>query len=97
MPGAIVLAGGEEFRAGCEVMDSAMLESTGASPPRVLILPTAAVTGPHKAASDGVTHFSRLGAAAAELMVFGPEEAEDEGLVGSVEGASVVFGRCFGT
>ena len=91
MPGGIILAGGEEFRPGCEAMDSVVLQSSGLDTPRVLILPTAAVTGPHKAASDGVTHFSGLGATASRLMVLGRDEAEDEGLISGVSGASVVY------
>ena len=91
MPGEIVLAGGEEFRSGCEGMDSAILESTGKAPPRVLIIPTAAVTGPEKAASDGVKHFSRLGANASQLMVLDQQHANDEELAREVSGASVIY------
>ncbi len=50
MPGGLVLAGGEEFRPNCEVMDEFILEATGVKPAKVFILPTAAVTGPQKAA-----------------------------------------------
>ena len=91
MPGGIILAGGDEFRDGCEVMDTAILQSTGHSPPRVLIVPTAAGTSAAQAASNGVTYFSSLGAEASELMVLDREDAEDPNLVDLVLGASVVY------
>ena len=91
MGGHIVLAGGEEFRSGCEEMDSYILRATGADPARVLVLPTAAVTGPQKAASDGIRHFSRLGALASELMVLRPDQANDEELIQTVSDASVIY------
>ena len=62
MPGEIALVGGEEFRRGCEEMDLEIMRSSDQDPARVLIIPTAAVTGPAKAANDGVTHFASLGA-----------------------------------
>ena len=91
MPGGIVLAGGDEFRPGCEEMDSAVLGSTGARAPRVLVIPTAAVTGPQKAASDGVRYFSSLGAQSSALMVLDKGHAEDEEVLRQVPGASVLY------
>ena len=91
MPGGVILAGGEEFRPGCEEMDSTILRASGVEPARVLILPTAAVTGPQKAASDGVTHFSRLGALASQLMVLNQRQANQEEYVEAVSGASVIY------
>ena len=91
MPGRIMMAGGEEFRSGCEEMDAALLSSTGLEAPRTLVVPTAAVTGPEKAANDGVTHFSKLGADAARLMVLESVHANDEGLVNQVRDAAVVY------
>ena len=91
MAGAIALVGGNEFRPGCEEMDSAILKAAGEAPVKVLILPTAAVTGPQRAASDGVRHFSRLGGNASELMVLERIDAEDEGNVKAVSGASVIY------
>ena len=91
MPGGIILAGGDEFRAGCEVMDAAVLQSAGQDPPRVLIVPTAARRGAAKAASNGVAYFSSLGAAASELMVLDREDADDPELAAKVAGASVVY------
>ena len=91
MTGRIVLAGGDEFRSGCVDMDSTILRATGKEAARVLIVPTAAVTGPQKAASDGVRHFSRLGAAASELMVLDQGQANDEDFIATVTGASVIY------
>ena len=91
MAGEIVLAGGDEFRSGCVEMDSYILRTAGTQPPRALVLPTAAVTGPRKAAADGVRHFSRLGALAAELMVLDRTQAEDESFIGPLVGSSLIY------
>ena len=77
MPGDIGLVGGEEFRRGCEEMDQEIMRVSGQSPARVLIIPTAAVTGPAKAANDGVTHFASLGGDSDQLMVLEREHAND--------------------
>ena len=42
MSGRLALAGGDEFRSGCESMDAAILAATGRPRPVVLIVPTAA-------------------------------------------------------
>ena len=91
MLGSIVLAGGDEFRPGCEETDSAIIASRGPGPVRVIIVPTAAVTGPSKAASDGVSHFSKLGAVASELMVLDSRHANDPEMADQVSGVSVVY------
>ena len=91
MVGRIVLAGGDEFRPGCEEMDSYILKATGVEPARVLVIPTAAVGGPQKVASDGVGHFSRLGAIASELMALNHADANDPELVEVVSAASLAY------
>ena len=91
MPGGIVLAGGDEFLPGCEEMDSFILRATGEERPRVLILPTADVEAPGKAASNGVRYFSRLGAFASELMVLDAVQANDEETISELSSASVVY------
>ena len=91
MPGRFVLAGGNEFRPGCEGMDSAILRSAGPAPAKVLIVPTAAVSGPQKAAQDGVRHFTRLGADSSELMVLDRTHADDDEYVRGLEGATMVY------
>ena len=91
MPGKIALVGGEEFRAGCEEMDREVMKASGRDPAGVIIIPTAAVTGPAKAANDGVTHFAALGGNASQLMVLEPDHANDSSLVARVSSADVVY------
>ena len=91
MPGDIGLVGGEEFRVGCEDMDREIMRASGQDPARVVIIPTAAVTGPEKAANDGVRHFSSLGGAAEKLMVLDRSHADDAGLAESMAGAGVIY------
>jgi cyanophycinase len=92
MAGQVALAGGDEFRTGCESMDRALLEAAGVKRPRVLIVPTAAAKhSPTKAAENGVSYFSSLGAEASPLMVLGPDTAGDEGLVSQLDAADLVY------
>ena len=91
MPGTIALVGGNEFRVGCEDMDREVMRASGKEPAGVIIIPTAAVTGPAKAANDGVTHFAALGGKAAQLMVLEPNHANDAALISSAAGADVVY------
>lgn len=91
MPGEIALVGGEEFRAGCEGMDLEIMRASGQDPARMLVIPTAAVTGPAKAANDGVTHFNDLGAEADQLMVLDKTQANDAALINPVEDAGVIY------
>ena len=91
MPGKIVLVGGEEFRTGCEEMDRAVMAASGKQPASVLIIPTAAVTGPAKAANDGVTHFAALGGAASQLMVLDAAQANNSEFVAPAAQADVVY------
>ena len=91
MPGKIALVGGEEFRTGCEDMDRELMRASGKDPAQVIIIPTAAVTGPAKAANDGVTHFAALGGAASQLMVLDRAQANDLEFIRPVETADVVY------
>lgn len=91
MAGVFGLVGGEEFRAGCEAMDREIMKASGQDPARVVVIPTAAVTGPAKAADDGVRHFSRLGGSASPLMVLEREHAQDSELIKGIEGAGVIY------
>ena len=91
MAGIIGLVGGEEFRVGCEEMDQEIMAASGQDPARVVVIPTAAVTGPTKAANDGVTHFAALGGNAAQLMVLEREHAQDPALIAGIEGAGVIY------
>ena len=91
MPGQICLVGGEEFRVGCEAMDREIMAASGGNPARVVVIPTAAVTGPAKAANDGVTHFGGLGGDARQLMVLNRAQAEDPEFSSAIGGAGVVY------
>ena len=91
MPGGIALVGGDEFRQGCEDMDREIMRASGQAPAQVLIIPTAAVDGPSKAAGNGVRHFSSLGGSASQLMVLDRSQAEDAELVQAVDGAGVIY------
>lgn len=91
MAGQIALVGGDEFRAGCEEMDRAVLRASGREPARVLVIPTAAVTGPQKAANDGATHFAALGAQAEKLMVLDHAQANDAAFIRPAADADVVY------
>ena len=83
MAGEFGLVGGEEFRSGCEEMDVDIMKASGQEPARVLIIPTAAVTGPAKAANDGVTHFAKLGGDSSQLMVLDRPQSDDAAFVQS--------------
>ena len=91
MAGTIGLVGGEEFRVGCEEMDREIMRASGQDPARVVVIPTAAVTGPAKAANDGVTHFAALGGNAAQLMVLERDHAHDPDLIRGIDGAGVIY------
>ncbi len=91
MAGEIGLVGGDEFRPGCEDMDREIMRASGQDPARVLIVPMAAVTGPVKAANDGVTHFGNLGADAGRLMLLDKSQANDGALIQPSRKAGVVY------
>ena len=91
MPGTIALVGGDEFRIGCEAMDRDVMLASGKNPARVIIIPTAAVSGPAKAANDGVTHFSALGGTASQLMVLESRHAHDAAFCAPIADADVVY------
>ena len=91
MAGSVALVGGDEFRAGCEDMDRAILSVAGTKNPIVLLVPTAANENPARAASNGVDYFSRLGASASSLMVLDDRHSNDEELLASVDAADVIY------
>ena len=91
MPGQMCLVGGEEFRVGCEEMDQEIMSASGQNPARVVVIPTAAVTGPAKAANDGVTHFAKLGGNCSQLMVLEREHAQDSKLIQPSRNAGVIY------
>ena len=91
MAGLIALVGGDEFRRYCVDMDREILAATGKDPARVVVLPTAAVNGPVKAAHDGVTHFKNLGGSAHPLMIMEQGQANDPEMVERLAGADVIY------
>jgi cyanophycinase len=72
-------------------MDLEIMRASGQDPAKVLIIPTAAVSGPAKAASDGVRHFSSLGGDASRLMVLNKGQADDAAFIQPSRGAGVVY------
>lgn len=91
MPGQIALVGGDEFRPGCEGMDREIMQASGHDPAKVVVVPTAAVTGPRKAANDGATHFSALGGDSSQLMLLERSHAEDPDFFAPATLADVVY------
>ena len=91
MPGVYALVGGEEFRVRCEDMDREIMAASGQSHAQVVIVPTAAVTGPAKAANDGATHFAALGGQTSRLMVLERNDAFNPDLIKGIEGAGVIY------
>lgn len=88
----ILLVGGDEFRASCAGMDRHVLDATGEANPRVAIVPTAAAfENPGLAASNGVRHFTGLGASAYGLDAVRREDAENPRVVDQLDGAHVIY------
>ena len=95
MSGQIALVGGDEFRPGCEDMDREIMRASGKDPAtntvKVVVVPTAAVTGPAKAANDGATHFGALGGDSSRLMLLERGHAEDPAFFSPASLADVVY------
>ena len=91
MPGQLALVGGDEFRIGCEEMDREIMRASGHDPAKVVVVPTAAVTGPAKAANDGATHFGALGGDSSMLMLLERSHAEDPNFFAPATLADVVY------
>ena len=91
MPGQIALVGGDEFRPGCEDMDREIMRASGNDPAKVVVIPTAAVTGPGKAANDGATHFNALGGDSSQLMLLERSHAEDPDFFAQATLADVIY------
>lgn len=90
--GHIALAGGNEFRDNCRVMDEGLLALIGSRPAGVVILPTAAIRGnPRLAAENGVRHFQRLGAHATAAMVITRADADTPHWADQVRQADLVY------
>src|SRR5271166_3242029 len=93
--GRIGLAGGNEFRSNCVTMDKMLLVQLKRSmdrPPRVVIIPTAAIKGnPKMAADNGVRHFTALGAAASAALVVTRADADSTRYADQIKEADMVY------
>lgn len=90
--GIIALAGGNEFRENCVLMDKRLLALLPKSAPRVVIIPAAAVQGsPRMAAENGVRHFRALGAEASGPLVVTRADANNPALFPNLENADMVY------
>ncbi len=88
----ILLVGGEEFRPAAVGMDRRVLELTGKGAPRVAIIPTAAAReNPQLAASNGIRHFSGLGADAYSVDVIQRADAENPRMAAQLAGADMIY------
>ena len=84
--------GGEEFRPAAAGMDRHVLQLTGKDAPRVAIIPTAAAReNPQLAASNGVRHFSGLGADAYGVDVIQRADAENPRIAAQLDSADVIY------
>ena len=92
MNGRLALVGGDEFRAGCEAMDAAIIAASGKASPVALIVPTAAAfENPARAADNGARHFAALGADAAPLMALNRQDAADPAIAAEIDAADIVY------
>ena len=88
----ILLVGGDEFRPASVGMDRHVLQLTDKNAPRVAIIPTAAAyENPQLAASNGIRHFSGLGADAYSVEVIQRADAENPRIAAQLDGADVIY------
>ena len=67
------------------------MRASGDDPSKVVVVPTAAVTGPAKAANDGATHFGAVGGDSSMLMLLERSHAEDPDFFAPATLADVVY------
>ena len=91
MYGQIALVGGDEFRSGCEEMDRQIIRASGKEPAKIVGVPTAAGSGPAKAANDGTSYFGALGGDSDKLMLLERRQAEDQIFFAPATLADVVY------
>jgi cyanophycinase len=72
-------------------MDREIMRASAHNPAKVVVVPTAAVTGPAKAANDGATHFGALGGDSSMLMLLERSHAEDPDFFAPATLADVVY------
>jgi cyanophycinase len=95
VPGPVALVGAGEFLAPMAEFDRGLLEATGRSRPRVVILPTASALDGEQTfrtwAEMGVEHFSGLGAEVEPVLVRTAEEGHDAAAIQAIGEADLVY------
>jgi cyanophycinase-like exopeptidase len=91
----VALVGAGEFLAPMAEFDRGLLESTGRSRPRVVILPTASAVDGEQTfrtwADMGVEHFSALGAEVEPVLVRSADEGHDAAALQAIGEADLVY------
>jgi cyanophycinase len=95
VPGPVALVGAGEFLAPMAEFDRGLLESTGRSRPRVVILPTASAVDGERTfrtwAEMGVEHFSALGAEVEPVLVRTAVEGHDAAALQAIGEADLIY------
>jgi cyanophycinase-like exopeptidase len=95
MPGPVALVGAGEFLATMTEFDRGLLQSTGRSRPRVVILPTASAPDGESTfrmwAEMGQEHFASLGAEVEPVLVRTVEDGHDAAALQAVGEADLVY------
>jgi len=95
VPGPVALVGAGEFLAPMAEFDRELLEATGRSRPRVVILPTASAPDGEQTfrtwAEMGVEHFSALGAEVEPVLVRTAAEGHDMAALQAIGEADLVY------
>ena len=95
MPGPVALVGAGEFLPVMATLDAELLEATGRSRPRVVVLPTASFPDGepifHRWAQMGVDHFEKLGAEVEAVLVRDRPGADDPAAIQAIGEADLVY------
>jgi cyanophycinase-like exopeptidase len=95
MPGPVALIGAGEFLAPMSEFDRGLMEATGRSRPRVVILPTASAPDGESTfqtwAEMGVQHFVALGAEVEPVLVRTAAEGRDGAALQAIGEADIVY------
>jgi cyanophycinase len=95
MPGPVALVGAGEFLAPMAEFDRGLLDATGRTRPRVVILPTASAPDGESTfrtwAEMGVEHFTALGAEVEPVLVRNVEEGHDGAALQAIGEADLVY------
>ncbi len=95
MSGPVALVGAGEFLAPMVELDRSLLEATGRTRPRVVILPTASAPDGEATfrtwAEMGVQHFAALGAEVEPVMVRTAAEGRDGAALQAIGEADVIY------